>query len=105
MCTRGSEQSGLARAIRPDQSYLLARIELERSLDEQRLMSVPLADAGERDHEPGRLERKRRWRNQSQRTERGTVCSHSSASPPPAAEGEASDRAHGVSQRRTGSRM
>src|SRR5262249_33781666 len=51
------EQRRLPRAIRSHQPHLLPRVELERRLDEQCLVSVTLADVGERDHEPGRLAR------------------------------------------------
>ena len=44
------EQRGLARAIRADEADFLARIELERSIDEQDLSAVLLADASKGDH-------------------------------------------------------
>ena len=44
------EERGLAGAVRPDQADFLARIELERRVDEQNLLAVLLADVGERNH-------------------------------------------------------
>ena len=44
------EEGGLARAVGTDQSDLLARIELERGVDEQHLSAVLLADGGKRNH-------------------------------------------------------
>ena len=45
-----AEQRRLAGAIRPDQTGLLAGVELERGVDEEDLLSVLLADVGKRDH-------------------------------------------------------
>ena len=53
------EERRLAGAVRPDQPGLLARIELERGVDEEDLPPVLLADVGERDHAVGRTRRPR----------------------------------------------
>jgi hypothetical protein len=52
-----AEKRGLSGAVRPDESDLLAGIQLEGGLDEQDLAAVLLADAGEGDH---RIKRTRR---------------------------------------------
>ena len=44
------EERRLAGAVRPDEADLLARIELERGVDEENLPAVLLADARKRDH-------------------------------------------------------
>ena len=44
------EQRRLARAVRADEADFLARIELERGVDEENLPAVLLADVGERNH-------------------------------------------------------
>src|SRR5207249_2629344 len=45
----------LAGTIGPDEPDLLARIDLERCVDEQDLAAVLLADRAERDHGPGSI--------------------------------------------------
>jgi hypothetical protein len=47
------EQRALAGAVGPHQPDLLARVDLERRLDEQHLSAVLLADVRERDHDGG----------------------------------------------------
>jgi hypothetical protein len=45
-----AEHGGLASAVGAGEADLLAGVELQRGVDEQDLVAVPLADAGERDH-------------------------------------------------------
>src|SRR5437763_14048262 len=45
-----AEEGRLAGSVRADQAYGLAGIELKRSVDEQNLFAVLLADAGQRNH-------------------------------------------------------
>src|SRR6185436_8451169 len=45
-----AKERGLARAIRPHEPHLVARIELETRFDEQELLAVLLRDVGERNH-------------------------------------------------------
>ena len=44
------EQRRLAGAVRPDQADLVARVELERRIDEEKLLAVVLGDTVYRDH-------------------------------------------------------
>ncbi len=50
-----AEKRGFAGAVRPDQADLLARIELERGVDEDQLLAVLLVDTGERNHRNSKL--------------------------------------------------
>src|SRR3954468_23068546 len=55
-----AKERRLARAVRPDQPRALARVELERGVDEDELPAVLFGDSGETDHERA-AERLRVW--------------------------------------------
>ena len=50
-----AEEGGLAGAVGPDQSDLLARVQLKRSVNEDQLLAVLLVDTGKRNHRTSRL--------------------------------------------------
>ena len=50
-----AEKRGLAGAVGPDQTDLLPRVQLKRSVNENQLLAVLLVDAGERNHRNSKL--------------------------------------------------